>query len=346
MIEAVSIQGVTLPAAYTARAASLDDVDAITALSHAVSLDQFGTVEPPAGQIRSVLEMPGFNPAESTRVVFTPEGKLIGYVDILDTLREPIRMRATLRVHPDYLDTEVGLWLMQWAEERGHLAVEKCPPGVMVAFYVGCKTGYQPMESLLEQMQMEPVRQFLTMYIEMKEPPPQPIFPEGITIRAYRHDEDLEAMLQADEAVFMDHWGFFKIPMEENIERWRHRIESRDDFDEKLWVLAIDDATGEIAGLCLNFMTWNSNPEVAFVDTVGVRREWRRKGLGLALMYQAFNLFWQRGRTKVALGVDGESLTGATRLYEKAGMHIYRRVSLYQKIIRDGIDTTIVSLDK
>ena len=62
---------------------------------------------------------------------------------------------------------------------------------------------------------------------------------------------------------------------------------------------------------------------------------WRKRGLGLALLLQAFNEFYQRGDRTVGLGVDAQSLTGATRLYEKAGMHVTRRYDTYEKVIRE-----------
>jgi ribosomal protein S18 acetylase RimI-like enzyme len=66
-----------------------------------------------------------------------------------------------------------------------------------------------------------------------------------------------------------------------------------------------------------------------------VRRPWRQRGLGLALLLHSFNNFYQRGDRAVGLGVDAQSLTGATRLYEKAGMRVTRQHDLYEKIIRD-----------
>ncbi len=55
----------------------------------------------------------------------------------------------------------------------------------------------------------------------------------------------------------------------------------------------------------------------------GVPGGWR--GLGLALLQHTFRAYYQQGKDKVALGVDAESLTGATRLYEKAGMKVVPR---------------------
>jgi ribosomal protein S18 acetylase RimI-like enzyme len=53
-----------------------------------------------------------------------------------------------------------------------------------------------------------------------------------------------------------------------------------------------------------------------------VRKPWRKRGLGLALLHHAFGVFYSRGQPRIALGVDAQNPTGATRLYERAGMHV------------------------
>jgi GNAT superfamily N-acetyltransferase len=62
-----------------------------------------------------------------------------------------------------------------------------------------------------------------------------------------------------------------------------------------------------------------------------VRRPWRRQGLGMALLQNAFRQFHVRGQRKVGLGVDAESPTGATRLYERAGMRVVEETVVYRK---------------
>ncbi len=61
------------------------------------------------------------------------------------------------------------------------------------------------------------------------------------------------------------------------------------------------------------------------------RKPWRKRGLGLALLHHAFGEFYRRGQPKVALGVDAQNPTGATRLYERAGMHVAYEAVAFQK---------------
>jgi ribosomal protein S18 acetylase RimI-like enzyme len=60
----------------------------------------------------------------------------------------------------------------------------------------------------------------------------------------------------------------------------------------------------------------------------------RRRGLARAILLQAFNDFWRRGQRSVALGVDADSLTGATRLYESAGMRVVESHDQVSKQLR------------
>ncbi len=78
----------------------------------------------------------------------------------------------------------------------------------------------------------------------------------------------------------------------------------------------------------------HARPPTAWVNILAVRRPWRRQGLGMALLRQAFGEFYRRGIRQVALGVDAENITGATRLYARAGMRVTRQYARYEKMLR------------
>jgi ribosomal protein S18 acetylase RimI-like enzyme len=103
-------------------------------------------------------------------------------------------------------------------------------------------------------------------------------------------------------------------------------------FDPSLWFLAWDGA--EIAGMAL----CTAQPDKGYIQTVAVRRAWRGRGLGLALLEAAFGTYYERGTRHIELSVDSESPTGAARLYERAGMYPSFTVVLYEKEIRPGRD--------
>lgn len=56
------------------------------------------------------------------------------------------------------------------------------------------------------------------------------------------------------------------------------------------------------------------------------------------LIEPSFAEFYRRSKNKVGLGVDSQNLTGATRLYERAGMRVARIHITYEKELRAGIE--------
>ena len=165
------------------------------------------------------------------------------------------------------------------------------------------------------------------MTIDLDEAPPPRDWPEGLVVRAFVPGHDDHACYDAVEDAFRDLWGRPRSPFE----RFARMTES-ESFDPSLWCLAWDGE--EIAGMALSKLVAARGE----VDAVGVRRPWRGRGLGLALLRQAFGEFHRRGVRRVNLSVDAESATGAPRLYQRAGMRVERSFLLYRKELRPGRD--------
>jgi ribosomal protein S18 acetylase RimI-like enzyme len=183
-------------------------------------------------------------------------------------------------------------------------------------------------------MGMKTIRYGWDMLLDLTEEPPVPVWPEGISIRNIRHPEDTEAAYRADDEAFEDHWGYVETPFEEGFKRWKHYVFEIRKPDPSLWFLAMDG--DEIAGMVSCRMEADDDPDKGWVSVLGVRRPWRRRGLGLALLRQIFGEFYRRGKPRVGLGVDSNNLAGATKLYEKAGMHVQREYVTYEIELRPG----------
>jgi ribosomal protein S18 acetylase RimI-like enzyme len=100
----------------------------------------------------------------------------------------------------------------------------------------------------------------------------------------------------------------------------------------------------QVAGVCLCRAHGYDNPEIGHVNTLGVRRPWRQRGIGLALLRHSFGELYRRGRRGAGLGVDAENLTGALRLYENAGMYVQHAFDRFEKEIRPGKEISVQSL--
>ena len=169
------------------------------------------------------------------------------------------------------------------------------------------------------------IRSSWTMEIEFGvEAPAEPVVPDGIEVRSYRHPDDERAVYEALQDAFADHWDFHPEP----IERWREFTVKWRNFDPDLWLVALDG--DEVVGASLNYPERADDPGYGWIGTIGVRRPWRRRGVGEALLRRTFALLHARGLRKVRLSVDSQSPTGAERLYERVGMFVLRQSNTWE----------------
>jgi len=324
-----------LPDGFLLRPATWEDLSAVVALFNACDHRFSGEDEHTEGGVRENWATFGFDLARDARVVLDPTGRLVGYEHVWDTAPPHVRFSLTGRVHPEAMGKGTGTTLVRWGEQRARASVSLAPEGSRVVLRATLFEEDAAGRALLDAEGFMAVRHSFRMAVDLDSPPPPPAFPEGLRVRPFAPGKDLEATVAAEEEAFRDHWGFVEHPFAFKVEQWRRRMETSPSFDPSLWFLALD---GErIAGLILCESS-ASDPALAFVDTLAVRRPWRRRGLGLALLRHAFAALHARGLRRAALYVDGESLTGATRLYERAGMTVERRFETWERELHSGVD--------
>jgi len=89
-------------------------------------------------------------------------------------------------------------------------------------------------------------------------------------------------------------------------------LETDSEFDPSL-VFVVWSCESEIVGVA---HCWTS----AFVKDLAVHPDWRRRGIGKALLCHAFAIFKSRGAARVRLKVQSDNPSGAIRLYHEVGM--------------------------
>lgn len=319
---------------FTVQPAAMDDLSSIIELLNTCSLATIGVREFNEEETRIFWETPGFNMENDTRIILSPQGDLVGHIHVWDLSEPPVHPWARGRVHPKWERRGIGTALMTWAQARARKAISRVPENVRVSMLTNTLAAHEPTKALFESLHMKPIRHNWRMMIDLSTPPITPEWPRGITLVGYNHPQDAQAVYRVEEEIFKDHWGYVQQPFESGYERWLHHTTGRSDFDPTLWKLAMDG--DEIAGLLLCRPQDDADPEMGWVSVLGVRRPWRGRGLGLALLLYACGEFHHRGKQRAGLGVDAENLTGATRLYEKAGMHIERQYSTYELELRHG----------
>jgi ribosomal protein S18 acetylase RimI-like enzyme len=164
-------------------------------------------------------------------------------------------------------------------------------------------------DALLRSRGYRDVRRHYEMTIEFADAPPEPMLPAEFSIETFR-EHDATAWYAAMNGIFQDEWGFELEPFDE----WRER-HSGD--DHSLWFVA--RTSGEIVGLAHGQAGRRGG---GLVNWLGVRTQWRHRGVGRALLLHLLHELRRRGAARAGLGVDAQNPTGATRLYESVGMHV------------------------
>ena len=323
-----------LPPGFTARPVTAASAAIVTDLLNDYVERIIGLRKVTEDELRYVLGLPEFDAAGSTRLVLSPEGRPAGWGVVMDLASPPVHPNVIGCVHPDFERQGLGTFLVSWAVERSRQAVARVPDGARVSAYFTLLSRHEPTVRLFEKFAMQVVRHSWLMAIGLEQETPPPSWPEGIVLRTFPERPDVRAVLRAVRDSFQDHWGYVERPEDEGVQRMEHMIATDKTFVPELWFLAMEGE--EIAGIALCRDQMGEDPSTAVVETLGVRRPWRRRGLGLALLYHAFAEFRRRGKKQVGLGVDAGSLTGATRLYLKAGMHVAQQSSLYEVELRPG----------
>ena len=336
------IRNTSLPEGFTVRAATLNDVEQAMALFNRWSRAVIGRDE--FTHISSILDewlASGADLAEDVRLVFAPNGELAGYIEVWNNTKSITHLELWGRLDPEYEDLGIGTWMLLWAEQHALQALPTVPAELRFAPQVGTYRQAVKAKKLFQDMGYQHFRSLYHMLIDMDAPVPAAKFPDGIALRIYNPETDAEAVYRAEKEAFRDHFGFVEEPFDEGLKRWKNSRE-HEGFDPTLYFLAMDG--DEIAGVCICRPQSTYDPERGWVRSLGVRRPWRKRGIGLALLRHSFNEFYRRGKRKAGLGVDAQNLTGALRLYEGAGMHVDQAYDYYEKELRPGTEISVRSL--
>jgi len=154
---------------------------------------------------------------------------------------------------------------------------------------------------------------------------------KDVRIRAMKEGiKDIELVRRLYNEAFSEHFNFRPLTFEE----WKHWSKNPD-FDREGWFFALleDKPTGHVC-------TWIDSKFVKFkgikrgsIDSIGVLKSYRRKGIGISLVLRALEYLKSREMTEVELGVDDLNEAAAIKLYEKVGFKVIRKVLTYQKKI-------------
>lgn len=320
-----------LPTGYTLRPARSEDAHAVADLINACETLDMGKPNTSAHALRRIWGSPDHAPEDSLLVV-APDGQLVAALNRFPEGDHLVEFDGYTLPAARGLGIGSALLDLVESEARARAATLSAPPTIRLN-----TTAWATNESacrLLEAHGYSLVRRWERMLIELDAPPEPSSLPAGVTIRPFVPGEDDQRLAEAMEEALADEWGHISLTWEQ----WRYyHIESVVNFDPSLYFVA--EADGEIIGGALCSWERPGEPEVGHVRYLAVRRPWRGRGVGLALMRAIFSAFYARGKRQVGLGVDADSPTHANTLYRRVGMRVINETRIYDKIITPGAQT-------
>mgnify|MGYP005850655669 FL=1 len=282
-------------------------------------------------ELQDRFQMPYMNPEANCFVAVLDEGVVAGYCTAELDPRVG-RGWGVGYVHPAYRRRGIGMRLLAAADarhlERGQTEV---PPAMPLSSTRYCRDTNAGAMALFARHGYEAVRRSWFMRRALDAPVEVYPLPDGLRLRPFVPERDARAVYEAEQDIFRDNWGYLDIPYEV----WTH-LRLGEGIDPAQWLVAV--AGEEIAGLCLARPWGTGRPNAAWIDTVGVRKAWRRRGLARALLSAMFAQMRTRGFDEVQLEVDTENTSHAVTLYEQAGMEVAKTYLIHQKTFRQGGD--------
>jgi mycothiol synthase len=301
---------VTLPDPPMIRSLSIDDLDAVYRLITTCEEAANGVSDIDPEDVRSDWARPGFDLA--TDAVAVCDG------DRIAATAEVFKNRADVNVHPGFEGLGIGTWLLDWTEQRSR-TLGRTKVGQTLA---------DSERGAIELLQRNGYGYGHTSWmlaIRMDARPPEPGFPDGISVRRFVPGADDQATYHVVEDAFNE-W-----PNREpaSFDEWAALTIRRGDFEPELLQLAMDGE--QVVGVVFSI---DYPEDDGWIQQVAVAATHRHLGIARALLQRAFAMSWDRGDR--ACGPSTDSRTGALGLYEKIGMNVIRSYTNYTKAVQPG----------
>jgi mycothiol synthase len=316
------------PPGYLWRPARLQDAAALAGLFTAVdAVESLEEVLGPEGTRRE-LAFPGINLRHNTLVGLTSDGapRAFAWVWVKQT-GGAARAIVWIEAHPDHLHLEP--FLLAWAEPCARQGCAAAGVGGRRYLRQHAEEHRRRRRRALEEAGYRHARTFVEMWRSLDgDLPTRPPLPPGTAVVPWSPSLAEGARLAANEA-FALHWDSLPLGPED----WEQRVAVDPNFRPALSRLALSG--GRVVGLCLASVDTEHNARKGvaevWVERVGTIPAYQRQGLAAALVGEGLRAAAAAGFNRAGLGVDEESTTRATALYERLGFTATRRTLAYVK---------------
>jgi mycothiol synthase len=305
-----------LPDGYGLRAPSPDDLDAVAEVLIADELDDAGESTLGADFVRGEWSRGDFDAATDAWVVTDAGTSVVAYAQV--TREDPSVVGSWGVVRPTHRGLGIGAALVDRIEARAAVLLGRGPHAVLRHSLNARDAAAQ---ALLAQRGYAPVRHFWHMEVTLARPLGSASPPEGIEVRGIDGPDDARAVHAVIDEALAEHFGHRSEPFDS----WMRDQSDTPGYDPALWLLATEQ------GRAVGALTASLGDARGWVDYLGVLAPYRGRGIAASLLRHCFALFAGRGIRRVLVSVDADNVTGATSVYERAGMRVVKAWDVWER---------------
>lgn len=242
---------------------------------------------------------------------------------------ETLDAYVPILVHPAFREHGLEQRMVDWAARRMRELAAK--HGVSARLLAGVRDDQSRKLALMERLGFKPARFFLRMQRSLDLPIPEVLLPEGFVLRQLSGAAEVPAWVELFNLSFVDHFNHHDLTVEDRL-HWLTETHYRAEQD-----LVIEAPDGTLAAFCKCYIDADENARnqrnAGWISLLGTRRGYRNLGLGRAMLTAGLRRLKHDGVDTALLGVDADSPTGATRMYEAAGFAVvYRNIALHKDL--------------
>jgi ribosomal protein S18 acetylase RimI-like enzyme len=313
----------TLPPGYSLRAPSPADAGPVADLKRAVEVERQADSDVTVDLVREEWALPRLSMDDDLWIVEDVAGSVVGY-GLCWVEAPPGDIVADQTVDPRHRGHGLSEILLVLGEARAAELLRAAGPEADGTLGVWAHESDVRRLELLARRGYRREHTFLRLERDLHDGLEAPVWPQGIEVGAFRRGVDEAVVHAAHDEVFLEGSG----PAETDLEEWLQSRFAHEGVDLDLWLIAWDQ--GEVVG----GIEATETPSGAYMGDLFVRRAWRGRGIGRALMLRECGELRRRGVRTAYFAVDTANPTGALDLFESMGFRSARGAThLFEKTL-------------
>jgi len=291
--------------------------------------------DPSICEIHRQIDEPAVDKTQNLRLWEDEDGKLMGFGylsipnpnQVVDAYLAMCVERQD-SVEDNFTARDLESEIIKWGEQRLRELGKQLGLPVNLRFYI--QDNRSDRISLLTELGFKIDRYYFTMARSLDAPIPLPQFPSGFKLCHRSINQDLQTWVNMFNESFIDHWNHHDLTVT-TLKHWLNDP----NYNPKLDLIAVAPE-GKFAAFCY----CNINPienaryqqNEGWIEWLGTQRNFRKLGLGKAMLLAGLHCLKNAGVDTAKLSVDAESLTGATKLYQSVG---FQQVETWLEYVKE-----------